>query len=249
MSSKWGIGLKVAAFAAAAISLGLASPAAASPINITAVNTPNTASVDINGSHGVPSANNVDVGQFVISTSNAGTLYAWCVDLFHDIGIGSDHLSFQTAALTTSVQPDGHTSLTQTQINQISYIAWFGDNLLASNPANIDLISAAIQTEIWKIEYGTHVSISLNGSHSERTFFTTEVSYLDSLLPNANSSYTGYLIQDASSRGQCSDSRGRTADCQTLFVANHNRVPEPATLTLFGTALLGFGAWRRRKGN
>ena len=176
------------------------------------------------------------------------TLYAFCVDLFHNITVGIDNahdivtgagdaqlainLAYHSAALT--VDSNGPTSgvsgaaLTNTQIGEIGGLANLGGNLIATNAADLSNKLTAIQGAIWAVEYP---AISITSPNP------TVQGYLNGYITAAAAfTYKGPLS------GIVADSGGTQAFVPT------GSVPEPSTwaVMLVGFASVGLMARRRR---
>jgi hypothetical protein len=105
-------------------------------------------------------------------TANDGTgyhdpyfnVFAWCVDVFHDIYIGSDSIVYNLVRLTVVNAGD------------IQKLAAWGDKQLASGPN--PLISAAVQAAIWDLEYNMQIVPGSNPAVEQ------EVATINTLLPS-----------------------------------------------------------------
>jgi uncharacterized repeat protein (TIGR01451 family) len=150
--------------------------------------------VSFTGSSKWSGGSNIITGQQDI-TYNAGTsynastssqAYAWCVDVFHNINIGSDNIVYNLQALGVN------------NAATIAKLAEWGNEQLASGPNA--LISAAVQADIWMTEYGVGLA---SGTSSA---LVNEISYINTVvLPTlpagmgtqlvTNSSYCGTISQ------------------------------------------------------
>ncbi|HTV89171.1 MAG TPA: PEP-CTERM sorting domain-containing protein [Stellaceae bacterium] len=168
------------------------------------------------------------VGQLVLTTSTGATIDAWCIDLFHDGSLGNQDSVYAIEPIVTNNDPNysSGTPLTTTQIDEIAGLIAYGDNLLetdATDPtADPDQDSAAVQLAIWEVEYPT---LSYSGASAN---LIDEANDIYGLAP----SLMGSAVELEGLDGQQSYA--------TL-------VPEPASMTLFGTALLGLIGRRRRR--
>lgn len=160
-------------------------------------------------------------------TANFGTVndpaghfdvFAWCIDVFHDINIGGN-------AIVYSLGPIGVANS-----NDIQKVAAWGDRELADGPNA--LISAAAQAEIWDLEYNVRIVPGSNPA------LESEVASLNALLPTlpnpGGSRLAGYS--------------GSGSIAQTLYTSNKVPEPASVTLLAVGCTMLGaMRLWRRAK--
>ncbi len=129
--------------------LALATPAFAGPITVTGVQTDRTEVITVNSP--LPSPLTANVGRLKLTTS-AGDLFAWCIDLFHEISTGGgQNLAYTTGPVTTN---NNGTPLTTLQKHEIAGLIAYGNGLL-STAAGTTSDSAATQLAIWSVEYPT----------------------------------------------------------------------------------------------
>lgn len=173
-------------------------------------------------------------------TANIGTsldsgstfhLYGWCVDMFHDIYLGSDS-DVYTVASTSTIDTDpgspSGSTISSAQAAQITWLASYGNYILANQGPNSDF-SAAVQIAIWNAEYGyTYV-----GSDST---LSNDLSNLASLYVTDPGAYpvdpgtVAFVSQDSVSQG----------------LTGIGPAPEPASFVLLAGGLLALGALHRR---
>jgi hypothetical protein len=231
------IHLKQAALAAATV-FGLTgfSPAFAATINVDNVQLPYSESINLNGfiDGSSYSDNNQLAGQIVLTVNNtvgSATQYVlpvWCVDIFHNIYLGSSGFQFSQGVLST----DNSTGtanppalLTGTQISTILDLATYGNSLMQSDPTNHN--SALVQAAIWTEEYNNTNGNTLTVTGGDITaqditdITTAAVAY---------GGGGGQLISENGVQQQVYD----------------GPVPEPASLGLLAVSILGIGVVHRR---
>jgi hypothetical protein len=207
-------------------------------------------------------ANWVDGSGNVVSTQ---TLYAWCVDVFHEIYVPIEnaynppgYLNYTYTPLLTdnsaAASGDGAT-LSSTTIAQIGALVNYGDSLIAAGTApDLDKQVAAVQEAIWQIEYnGDTTSASsaysfapVDSSGATTTYFDDDIAYAEANpVPG-----TVYEIVPQDGRTQ-SFAVGDALPPMTGPTGGGatGAVPEPATwgLMLIGLGTIGAGIRLRRR--
>jgi len=223
--------------AASLIWLGsLAAPAVAGEISVDNVQLPYSETVNLNGfiDGSSYSDNGQLAGQIVLTVNNGSiasatgqySLPVWCVDIFHNIFLGSSGFQFSEAALSSDNNSSNASALSTTQISDILALANYGNNLMRKDPTN--QISAEVQAAIWTVEYNNaNNNLAVTGGD----FTSADVT---NLIADA--------VAAGGGGGQLISLNGIQ---QQVFDAP---VPEPASLGLLAASLFGIGFARRRKG-
>jgi len=231
------IRLKQAFWAAGVLvgAIGLAAPALALDVNVDNVQLPYSESLNLNGfiDGSTYSADNQLAGQIALTVNNVGSatqylLPVWCVDIFHDIYLGSSGFQFSAGLLSTDNSAgtaDAPAPLSATQITEILDLATYGNSLMQSNPTNHT--SALVQAAVWTAEYN-------NGGN------TLDVTGGD-ITPLEITDITAAAIAYGGSGGQLISLNGIQ---QQVF---DGPIPEPASLGLLAVSLFGIGVARRGK--
>lgn len=161
-------------------------------------------------------------------TSTIGTLYAWCVDIYHDVYTGTGQsLSYQIGTVTTNNAPTP-VALTTAQENTIGQLAEYGQSLIGTAAATNDAL-AAVQLAIWQTEYSNFTYTGASGASTA----------------NALSAAKSFTVADAGLLALNGTQTFVTASPQAM--AAIAAVPEPASLLLLAGAIPAVAAVRRRR--
>lgn len=231
------IQLKQAALAAATV-FGFVgfSPAFAVTVDVDNVQLLYSESINLNGyiDGSSYSENNQLAGQIALTVNNtvgSATQYVlpvWCVDIFHNIYLGSSGFQFSRGVLSTDNSTgtaDPPALLTGTQIATILDLATYGNALMQSNPTNHT--SALVQAAIWTEEYNNTSGNTLAVTGGDIT--AQEITDITAAAVSYGGS-GGQLISENGVQQQVYD----------------GPVPEPASLGLLAVSILGIGIAHRR---
>jgi len=238
--SKFGLRNFAAAFAA---TLGLViavKPASATSIYVSALELSNGYEIVSMNENGTIQTG-IYAGQMDV-TANFGTslapgsafqMYAWCVDFYHDIYLGGDSDVYTLAPVSQiDTDPPSGSIVTSAQAAKITWLASYGDSMLAADGANGEL-SAAVQIAIWNTEYG----YTYAGGDST---LSADLSNLESLYATDPGAYPvdPHSVALLSINPDGSLAQG---------LIGVNPAPEPASFALLASGLLALGALCRRR--
>lgn len=206
-----------------------------------------------------------------------GSVYAYCVDLFHFINGGTHNYSYaNNSAISTSsgykiTGSASQVAWTQQQVNELTYLLANGPAYSASPAAGNDLQTAALQIAIWEVEYDNNLSYTIGASNTQLTSVspgTFSISWAGSLTTTQNNTLQSYITADLNgayahantttpgSVFELTDASPITSSSnQSLIyyipgagsIGGGSAAPEPGTLALLGGGLAGIAALRRRR--
>lgn len=211
--------------------IACAGSARATIIDVTNVAVPLTAG-GINITDGTNSFSNIIAGQIALTASVSGgvggpfVLYAWCVDLYHDIYLGQNSYAYTVAGAVVTDDSNG-TALSTTVSNKLM--------TLAGAKAGDANFSSAVQLAIWKTEYAGFAF----------TANATVTNYVASLQ-----TYAASNSAPATSMRSLSGAQNLITDGISLTFSGNsqaNAVPEPASMALIGVGVPTLVGVRRRR--
>jgi hypothetical protein len=156
----------------------------------------------------------------------------YCVDLNNDI---SDDSFYNNTVFTTNGSVNG------SPVNNAPQIAWLILNTTVTNQTE----AAGLQAAIWETEYGSHFFLTTGG-----TIAADEAADLNAL---SHATVTSSLMSQLDWISPPSTTEGHGKDFETTYkqglvgLPDPPAVPEPGTLSLLGTGILGAAGLLRRR--
>jgi hypothetical protein len=176
---------------------------------------------------------------FTLNGSNMQTV-VWCDDLYNDVYIGSSDQYYLVSA-AAYLAP-----LTIGTVQDIAGLAFEGTQQSLANsltPAS----GAEFQLAIWELEYGNSQDIADAGVQAG---VNALIDSAPAFFSDMNAAGWTYSELDSPGCGQQPDSINYLNGCQVqgqLYAHPGTRIPEPGTIALLLSGVLGIGALRLRR--
>jgi len=171
------------------------------------------------------------------ATGDAYNLLAFCVDIFHNIGLGTINLQYDDTQALTSNSADPGTALTGAQKLQVGRLVNYGTLLYGSGASNETAKLAGLQGAIWQVINPTYTVKSFDGLVDGYI-----ASYADALNYNSAISDLGPVSSKITFITETGKYGTSSAHQSFAFAA----APEPGSWALMILGFGGAGAMLRR---